>query len=91
MSKYEIQFSKNFQKSLSKLENKSKKQIQSAITNFLTSPKTANIKKLEGYTDLFRLRSGDYRIIFKETNEKIEILTIIFLDVKHRKDVYRNL
>lgn len=88
-NKTKIHYSKKFNKSIEKLDKKTRIQVETAIFNFLTTPKAADVKKLRGYNDLYRLRSGNYRIIFKEIEETI--LIIIFLDVKHRKDVYRDL
>lgn len=41
-------------------------------------------KKLKGYKDIFRIRVGDYRIIYRRTREQIYIILI-----GHRKDVYQ--
>lgn len=44
--------------------------------------------KLSGLENLYRLRIGDYRIIY-EVDEADELVTIHY--IRHRKDVYRNL
>lgn len=88
MSKYSIEFSKTFNKSFSKLDKKKKDQIQSAIDNFLSNPGMVDIIKLKGNKDFYRIRSGDYRIIFKEYEDR---LLIVFVDVKHRREAYRDL
>lgn len=43
-----------------------------------------DIKKLLGFDNLFRLRVGSFRIIFKFENE-----TFIIVDILDRKDAYR--
>lgn len=43
-------------------------------------------KKLKGYKDLFRFRSGDFRIIFRLSKTKIYLLL-----AKHRKNIYEGL
>jgi mRNA-degrading endonuclease RelE of RelBE toxin-antitoxin system len=46
--------------------------------------------KLEGAKNAYRLRFGDYRVIYgKETNGHITILLI--LKIGHRKDVYEGI
>jgi mRNA interferase RelE/StbE len=42
-------------------------------------------KQLSGFKDLYRLRIGDYRAIYSVEEE---IVTIIVLDVGHRKEIY---
>lgn len=41
-------------------------------------------EKLQGYSDIFRVRIGDYRIVYKIYPRMIYIVLIA-----HRKDVYR--
>lgn len=60
------------------------KKIKHLSQNLLS--RNINIKKLKN-TEYFRLRVGDYRILYKLlNNEEIRIFYI-----KHRKDVYKNL
>jgi len=45
-----------------------------------------NIKKLKGnYSDYYRYRLGDYRLLYKVDNEKI---IIFIIDIRNRKEVY---
>lgn len=43
-----------------------------------------NKVKLSGYKDIFRVRVGDYRIVYRKTSQEIYIVLI-----HHRKDVYQ--
>jgi len=88
MSKYIIEFTKTFNKSFLKLEKKTQKQVKSAIANFLSNPNASDVIKLKGHKNSYRIRSGDYRIIFNQYDSK---LLILFLEVKHRKEVYKDL
>ncbi len=40
-------------------------------------------KKLKGFKDVYRVRVGDYRIVYKKTKSKIFIILI-----GHRKNIY---
>ncbi len=48
----------------------------------------ADIKKLAGYSDRYRLRVGDYRIIYEIADAQ---LTILVVGVGHRREAYRAL
>lgn len=85
---YRLEYSKKFIKSLSKFDKQTSKQIIQSIDKFLNDFESANVKKLKTYENTYRIRSGDYRIIFEKYDET---LVIIFIDVKHRKEVYRDL
>jgi len=47
-----------------------------------------DVKKIKGYKDLFRLRVGDYRVIFT-INDKD--LIIIVLTIGNRGEIYKKL
>lgn len=46
----------------------------------------ANIKKLAGYDDRYRLRVGDYRVIYDISDRQ---LIILVLGVGHRREIYQ--
>ena len=48
----------------------------------------ADINKLTGYTDRYRLRVGDYRVIYEIADEQ---LIILIVGVGHRREAYRAL
>jgi len=43
----------------------------------------ANVKKLSGYEDRYRLRVGDYRVIYEVIGRQ---LVILFVSVGHRRE-----
>jgi mRNA interferase RelE/StbE len=48
----------------------------------------ADIKKLTGYADRYRLRVGDYRVIYEIVDEQ---LVILIVGVGHHREAYRAL
>lgn len=52
----------------------------------LHEPQIPGEEKLAGYTHIYRVRVGQYRIVYKKTYDEITIILI-----RHRKDVYRAL
>ena len=48
----------------------------------------ADITKLAGYADRYRLRVGDYRVIYEIADEQ---LIILIVGVGHRREAYRAL
>lgn len=51
----------------------------------LTNPQSpTKAEKLHGYKDIFRIRIGDYRIVYR----KLPNLLIHIILIAHRKDVY---
>lgn len=56
------------------------------IRGLADSQENLQIKKLQKRDSMFRVRVGDYRIVYQKSSDVIEILV-----VQHRKDVYREL
>ncbi len=73
---------------LKKLTEKEREVIKNILTKIQEeSIKGLDVKKLKGRDDIFRVRKGNIRIIFRKDNEKILILSI-----ERRSDkTYRNL
>ncbi len=46
----------------------------------------ADVKKLAGYDDRYRLRVGDYRVIYEVMDGQLVILVV---GVGHRREIYR--
>lgn len=83
---YEILLSKTARKQLSNFQAFIHNRIIEDITNLSVSPRPAGCKKLKGYKHTYRIRVGDYRIIY-ETEDKV--LRIFIIAISHRKDVYK--
>ena len=81
---YEILFSNSAIKDLKSLEQDTKESIKKAIEVLMENPFTGDIKKLRLPLEGYRMRKGDYRILFE-----IEKNCIIISTIKHRKDVYK--
>lgn len=79
-----FQLTKTSEKELEKLSRGLQKSILVKITRVDESPITNQIKKLEN-SPYFRLRIGDYRVVFRYFNKS----TIQIIHVAHRKNVYR--
>ena len=60
--------------------------IKTSIDRLENSPRPANVKKLTGTSDGYRVRAGDYRILYTIDDRK-KIVTIY--RIRHRREVYR--
>ena len=69
---------------LNKLEVMISRRIVLKVKELQENPFSKDIKRLKGET-YFRLRVGDYRVIFDIIRD-----TIIVLNVGHRKNIYEN-
>jgi len=82
---YEIVWSKDSIIFLNKLEPLVARRIVKSVKNFSENPRAKEFKRLKGES-AFRLRVGDYRIIF-DFDKKIKRINIV--GIGHRKNIYK--
>lgn len=68
---YKIVIKKKAKKFIDKLPKNERLRIAKAIQAL---PNGEDIKKLKGYTDLLRLRVGDYRIIYTVNHSELVVI-----------------
>ncbi|MFO1433778.1 MAG: type II toxin-antitoxin system RelE/ParE family toxin [Candidatus Competibacteraceae bacterium] len=74
-------------KALAKLSTKVRERILRALIFLEKDPyHSANIKKLEGLDNAYRLRVGDYRVLYEIQGERLVVLVI---RIAHRREAYR--
>lgn len=86
MGKYKVLISKSAEKEIYKLPVKEILKIKDAIFDLADNPRPFGVKKLEGFNDLYRIRKGNYRIMYEIEDN---ILTVEVLKVGNRKEVYK--
>ncbi len=84
--KYTIEFSHIAFKSFQKLPKSESLRILKKTEMLIENPYPNGFKKLQGEENLYRIRSGDYRILYKIYDEKLIILVV---NVGHRKEIYK--
>lgn len=86
MPKYAILLTKKAQKVLDKLDDTIAEPILEAIGALAENPRPHGYKKLKGRNG-YRIRIGDYRVIYEIFDTK---LLIDVIAVGHRKEIYEN-
>jgi mRNA interferase RelE/StbE len=72
------------EKQLKKLSKINQIAIAKRIRVIRDSPRFEGEEKLKGFRNIYRVRVGDYRIVYRKTRKEVYIVLI-----RHRKDVYR--
>ena len=85
MSHFKIEFKVAARKSLEKLEKKDQLRIYAAIELLGDNPRPPLAVKIKG-SDYFRVRVGDYRILYSIDSGR---LIILIIDLGHRREIYR--
>ena len=82
---YKIQILKSADKTLRNVARKERVKIVEQISQLAEKPRPFGCKKLRG-TEFYRIRIGDYRVIYKIEDE---VLLILVIRIGHRKDIYK--
>lgn len=92
MTRWRVEFRPSADRKLRKLPGEIQAAVIAALERLTfeqSNPgesRVSNLKKLAGRGDEWRLRVGDYRVIFERQGDR---LVILVLDLGHRRDVYR--
>ncbi len=77
----EIEWDKKAFKELRKIKDKKlQEKIYDAVSNLVNFSQCRHVKKIKGSENIYRLRIGDWRVIFTVLEEKIIIKGVIRRD-----------
>ncbi|MEN8181467.1 MAG: type II toxin-antitoxin system RelE/ParE family toxin [Myxococcota bacterium] len=84
-SQYRVLISRPAEKTLATTQARMRERILSAIRSLRADPRPRGCTKLTGTDDLWRIRVGDFRVIYTVRDEELEVLVV---KVAQRKDAY---
>jgi len=85
--RYRIELTRDALRALAKLDKPVRRRVQGAIDRLADDPHPAGMIALRGAPGAFRIRVGDYRVIYVLRDD---LLLVVVIDIGHRRDVYRN-
>ncbi len=86
MANYKLTISSTAEKTLKKVPKKDLRKIIELIQSLAIQPRPLGCRKLSGEEDTYRVRQGNYRVIYEIKDQK---LIVLVLKIGHRKDIYR--
>ena len=85
MTRFKIEFLSSAAKEFRDLSIDLKQRIGGAIESLQSNPLPSGVRKLSGHKRLYRIRVGDYRVVYEiDVQEKFIRVTRI----RHRREVY---
>ena len=85
---YRIELTPRAERDFKSLDGSVRGRIARRIESLGKNPYPQGIKKIEGEEELYRLRVGDYRILYQV---KRSILLVLILGIGHGRDIYRRI
>lgn len=87
MAEYKVVLTKDAAKEVDSIGNRTDRtRVYERIRKLAANPRPDGSQKLKGSNNRYRIRQGDYRILY-EIRDAVLIVTVVH--VGHRKDVYR--
>jgi len=83
--RYRVILPKSVQKALNRLPDDTTNRILARLAALETNPRPPDVKKLKGRNG-WRIRIGDYRVIYEINDSALQVLVII---AGHRREVYQ--
>jgi len=85
---YRVEFTPRAVRDFKALDKGIQARLGSRIDALATNPRPQGIEKLSGEDDLYRLRVGNYRILYQIHEQRLIVLVV---GVGHRSEIYRGL
>ena len=83
---YRIEFTPQGARDLRKLTRRDQRRVARRIDALALNPLPSGVQKLKGGHDIWRLRVGDFRVLYTIAQE---VVTVTVIRVRHRREVYR--
>ena len=82
---YRVEVAAAAVRQLRKLDRAAQRRVQAAIELLATEPRPSGAKKLVGGGGEWRVRTGDYRIVYEIHDN---VLLVLVVAVGHRREIY---
>jgi len=83
---YKIELATSARRAFDKLPKDAQRRLAETIDGLAEQPRPAQALKMTG-KDLYRVRSGDYRVIYQIQDKA---LLVLIVKIGHRREVYRD-
>lgn len=83
---YRVELKPSVDKALSKLPSQVQKRIITEVLSLEREPRPHGAIKLGGSEELYRIRIGNYRVVYQIRDDVLLVLVVV---IAHRREVYR--
>jgi mRNA interferase RelE/StbE len=83
---YKLFVDRSAERDLGKIDISQRRKVIEAIDELAKTPTPSGVRKLAGSDDTYRIRVGDYRLLYQIKDRELVVLVV---RVAHRRDAYR--
>jgi mRNA interferase RelE/StbE len=84
--RYSVLFSPSAERDLAALDKPVQRRVVAKIEALAENPRPAGVTKLQGEANAWRIRVGDYRVLYTIEDGRLVVLVV---KIGHRREVYR--
>lgn len=85
MATYRVELTSHAEQQFRKLARAIQLRLAAAIDELAENPRPASAKHLHGPDDVWRIRVGAYRVVYRIEDD---VLVVLVLTLGHRRDIY---
>jgi len=85
---YEVRLKPSAEKKLRKLSREAQQRVARRLDGLAADPRPPGCERLAGLENLYRVRVGDYRIVYEIEDD---VLVVLVITIGNRREVYRRL
>ena len=86
MDSYKVSFRRSAEKELRKIQKSDLRRVTDRVGALSVNPRPAGAQMLKGEDRYYRIRQGDYRVIYELDDPDRQV---IIIKIGHRREVYR--
>lgn len=86
MAEYAITFARSARRELETLDASVVRRVIAKVEGLAQDPRPSGSRKLQGEQNLWRIRIGDYRVIYS-VDDRQRVVDLV--RIRHRREVYR--
>lgn len=86
MPRYAVSFRRSAVKDMRRLDATVQRRVMREIESLADEPRPDGCRKLAGSEDAYRIRIGDYRVVYTVDDA---VLIVAIERIRHRRDAYR--
>jgi mRNA interferase RelE/StbE len=83
---YTVTISRSAAKDIRALDDTTQRRVAQVINALADNPRPPGVQKLSAVDNVYRLRSGDYHVLYQIVDRHLLVLVV---RVRHRREVYR--
>jgi mRNA interferase RelE/StbE len=87
--RYEVRLARRAVRSLEDLQRRDQQRIRAAIDLLAENPRPPSCVALQGEVGVYRVRVGEYRIVYEVLDQVLVVQVVQVVRVGHRREVYR--